>query len=93
MIRRAADIVKALLEFGTDREYGGIYYFMDVLGKPHLELQWDMKLWWPHNEATLATLFASDKNLFAEAAEHLRAALTYSSTAPAQKPVVFDTVE
>ena len=58
MIRRAADIVKALLEFGTDREYGGIYYFMDVLGKPHLELQWDMKLWWPHNEATLATLFA-----------------------------------
>lgn len=52
MIRRATDIVKALLEFGTDREYGGIYYFMDVLGKPHLELQWDMKLWWPHNEAT-----------------------------------------
>ncbi len=31
MIRRAADIVKALLEFGTDREYGGIYYFMAYL--------------------------------------------------------------
>ena len=42
---------------------------------------------------TVATLFASDKNLFAEAAEHFAAALTYSSTAPAQKPVVFDTVE
>ncbi len=58
MIRKAADIVKALLTFGTDKEYGGIYYFMDVLGKPHLELQWDMKLWWPHNEAILATLYA-----------------------------------
>jgi N-acylglucosamine 2-epimerase len=31
---------------------------MDVLCKPHLELSWDMKLWWPHNEAILATLFA-----------------------------------
>ena len=31
---------------------------MDVLGKPNPELQWDMKLWWPHNEAILATLFA-----------------------------------
>ncbi len=58
MIRKAARIVKALLAFGTDQTYGGIYYFMDVLGKPHLELQWDMKLWWPHNEAILATLYA-----------------------------------
>ena len=41
----------------------------------------------------VATLLASDKNLFAEAAEHFAAALTYSSTAPAQKPVVFDMVE
>lgn len=58
MIRKAAEIVKAQLEFGIDREYGGIYYFMDVLGKPNPELQWDMKLWWSHNEAILATLFA-----------------------------------
>lgn len=42
---------------------------------------------------TVATLFASDKNLFAEAAEHLSAALNYSAAAPAQKAVVFDTVE
>ena len=58
MIRKAADIVKSILSFGTDKEFGGIYYFMDVLGKPHLELQWDMKLWWPHCEAILATLYA-----------------------------------
>ena len=31
---------------------------MDALGKPHIELQHDMKLWWVHNEATLATLHA-----------------------------------
>ncbi len=58
LIAKAADIVKAQLEFGKDPEYGGIFYFMDVLHKPHLELQWDMKLWWVHNEAILATLFA-----------------------------------
>ena len=51
-------IISDTLEFGWDKEYGGIYYFMDVLGKPHLELQHDMKLWWPHNEALIATLFA-----------------------------------
>ncbi|MBQ9367784.1 MAG: AGE family epimerase/isomerase [Victivallales bacterium] len=58
LIARAADIIKGILDFGTDREYGGIYYFMDALHKPHLELQWDMKLWWPHCEALIACLFA-----------------------------------
>ncbi len=58
MIAKAAKIAKAIFEFGTDRTYGGLYYFMDVLGKPHLELQYDMKLWWPHCEAILASLYA-----------------------------------
>jgi N-acylglucosamine 2-epimerase len=31
---------------------------MHVLGKPHLELQHDMKLWWLHNEAIIACLYA-----------------------------------
>ncbi|MPN36696.1 Cellobiose 2-epimerase [bioreactor metagenome] len=52
------NIIAKTLEFGWDRQYGGIFYFMDVLGKPHLELQHDMKLWWVHNEATIATLYA-----------------------------------
>ena len=51
-------IIANTLEFGWDKEYGGIFYFMDALGKPHLELQHDMKLWWVHNEATLACLHA-----------------------------------
>ncbi len=58
MIEKAAGIVKAELAFGTDPEYGGLFYFMDALHKPHLELQWDMKLWWPHCEALNAVLYA-----------------------------------
>lgn len=58
LIAKAADIIKGIFAFGTDREFGGIYYFMDALRKPHLELQWDMKLWWPHCEALIACIFA-----------------------------------
>lgn len=57
-IARAAGIALALLERGWDAEHGGIYYFLDALGRPHPELTWNMKLWWVHNEAVLATLFA-----------------------------------
>ncbi|WP_294477241.1 AGE family epimerase/isomerase [uncultured Victivallis sp.] len=58
LIRQACDYIDELFHFGTDPVYGGIFYFMDALGKPHLELQHDMKLWWPHNEAIIAALFA-----------------------------------
>jgi len=58
LIERACDYIHGLYEFGLDREYGGIYYFMDVLNKPHIELQADMKLWWVHNEALIAALYA-----------------------------------
>lgn len=57
-IPRASEVIKAELEFGWDREQGGLYYFMDVLGKPHVELQWNMKLWWVHNEALIAAAMA-----------------------------------
>jgi N-acylglucosamine 2-epimerase len=58
LVKRAADVVLAELEFGWDAKYGGIYYFMDALDKPHIELQWNMKLWWVHNEALVATAMA-----------------------------------
>ena len=47
-----------MLERGWDTEYGGIYYFRDVYGKPVQEYWHDMKFWWPHNEAMIATLLA-----------------------------------
>ena len=59
-IAAIARIVSNTLDFGWDKEFGGIYYFMDALGKPHLELQHNMKLWWVHNEAILASLYAYD---------------------------------
>ncbi|MBO4217845.1 MAG: AGE family epimerase/isomerase, partial [Clostridia bacterium] len=31
-------------------------YFKDVLGKPVEAYEHDMKLWWPHNEAVIASL-------------------------------------
>ena len=51
-------IVKRTLEFGWDAKYDGLFYFMDALGKPHLELQADMKLWWVHNEASTTALLS-----------------------------------
>ena len=44
--------------WGWDQEYGGLYYFRDVKGLPVQEYWHDMKFWWPHNEAIIATLLA-----------------------------------
>lgn len=43
---------------GWDRQYGGLLYFLDCLGKPPEAYEHDMKLWWPHNEAAIASLMA-----------------------------------
>ena len=58
LIDRACELTLWELEFGWDREYGGITYFMDSEGKPPLPLESDMKLWWCHNEALIALLHA-----------------------------------
>ncbi len=43
---------------GWDDEYGGILYFRDLHDLPLQEYWHDMKFWWPHNEAIIATLLA-----------------------------------
>ncbi len=43
---------------GWDQQYGGLLYFVDVRGLPVQEYWHDMKFWWPHNEALIATLLA-----------------------------------
>ena len=43
--------VQAALEFSWDQEYSGFYYFQDIEGKPTLQLEASMKLWWVHAEA------------------------------------------
>jgi len=46
------------LEAGWDEEFGGLYYFQDVEDRPLLQLEADMKLWWPHTEAIYAAILA-----------------------------------
>ncbi len=54
IIKKAVHTIIKILEYGWDKEYGGIYYFMDVKGKPPLQLEHDQKLWWVHLEALIA---------------------------------------
>lgn len=58
LLQRALNIFNWSIERGWDKKYGGIYYFMDVLNKPVVALEADMKLWWPHTEAMIASLMA-----------------------------------
>ena len=58
LIRLGTAMLDWMWEIGWDKEYGGIYYFRDVLGLPVQEYWHDMKFWWPHNEAIIATLMA-----------------------------------
>ncbi len=55
-IKKAVNMAMDLLDFGWDKQYGGIFYFKDVKGYPPQQLEWDQKLWWVHQEAILATL-------------------------------------
>lgn len=52
----ARTVFDEAIERGWDKEYGGILYFKDVEGKPVEAYEHDMKLWWPHNEAIIASL-------------------------------------
>lgn len=51
----AEQIFRLAIEAGWDKEYDGILYFIDALGKPTEAYEHDMKLWWPHNEAMIAS--------------------------------------
>jgi N-acylglucosamine 2-epimerase len=51
-------ILDGMWQRGWDPEFGGLLYFVDVHGKPVQEYWAEMKFWWPHNEAEIATLLA-----------------------------------
>ena len=55
LIDKAVDIALKEVEYGWDHQYGGIFFFMDRLGHPLQQLEWDQKLWWVHIE-TLITM-------------------------------------
>ena len=54
LIEKALDVTLSMLELGWDREYGGVFYFLDRLGHPPQQLEWDQKLWWVHIETLIA---------------------------------------
>uniref|UniRef100_UPI00321680E2 AGE family epimerase/isomerase n=1 Tax=uncultured Draconibacterium sp. TaxID=1573823 RepID=UPI00321680E2 len=56
LIRKANDIAIQMVEYGWDKEFGGIYYFMDRKGHPVQQLEWDQKLWWVHIETLITML-------------------------------------
>ncbi len=56
LIKKCVDISLSVIEYGWDKEFGGIYYFMDREGYPQQQLEWDQKLWWVHIEAAIAMI-------------------------------------
>ncbi|WP_309119958.1 AGE family epimerase/isomerase [Paenibacillus sp.] len=70
IVARAMVVTAKAMEIGWDREYGGLFRYVDREGgAPKGRLTdgdrrferlvadtWDMKLWWPHSEALYTTL-------------------------------------
>ena len=50
--------IEAPYAYGLDKEFGGLYYFLDTEGYSPTQLEWSMKLWWVHCEAMIAFLMA-----------------------------------
>ncbi len=65
-IEAGKKIIDLTMPIGWDPAHGGIIAFTDVSGKPPVQLEWDMKLWWPQCETMIAarlayTLFQEEK--------------------------------
>ena len=67
-IEAAKKIIEITLPLGIDKKHGGLIAFTDLEGKPPVQLEWDMKLWWPQCETMIAlrlayTVFKDEKYL------------------------------
>ncbi len=58
MVRLGLNILDCMWSRGWDEQHGGLFYFRDLKNLPVQEYWHDMKFWWPHNEALIATLLA-----------------------------------
>ena len=58
LMKKAIDLLEWSFELGWDKEKGGIQYFYDIEGRPLEQLEWDMRLWWPHCEALIGMIKA-----------------------------------
>ena len=57
-IETGKKIIDITLPLGWDEKHGGIIAFTDVSGRPPVQLEWDMKLWWPQCETIIAARLA-----------------------------------
>lgn len=78
LVKLGCQILDWMWARGWDEEFGGLLYFADVYGKPVQEYWHDMKFWWPHNEAEIATLLAFRLTGDAKYAEWHRTVRAYS---------------
>jgi N-acylglucosamine 2-epimerase len=58
LIRLGLTILDAMWPRGWDEHHGGLFSFRNLHGRPVAEPCHDMKFWWPHCEAIIATLLA-----------------------------------
>ena len=59
ILQLGIDISNWAFTIGWDPKYQGILYFIDAGGEfSPMQLEWDMKLWWPHTEAMITFLMA-----------------------------------
>lgn len=57
-MEKGKKIIDITWPLGWNEKYGGIIAFTDVSGKPPVQLEWDMKLWWPQCETIIALSMA-----------------------------------
>lgn len=58
--KMAFDVILGSLTTGWDGDFGGLFYMMDIEGRPLVDatVTADGKLWWPHTEALVALTLA-----------------------------------
>jgi len=56
LLEKAVRITLDILNYSWDEEFGGIFYFMDIMGKPVQQLEWNQKLWWVHLETLISLI-------------------------------------
>lgn len=56
LVARVEKIYDGAFRYGWDRKYGGLLYFVDAEGYPLQAYEHDMKLWWVHTEAIIASI-------------------------------------
>ncbi|XP_072286370.1 N-acylglucosamine 2-epimerase [Pyxicephalus adspersus] len=65
---------------GWDQEHGGLFSFQDVDGHCPTQLEWSMKMWWPHTEALIAFLLGYQETRDPQLLDHFQTVFDYVFT-------------